>query len=269
MCKLILLLIALAVVGLPSVQPQSLTMEEALLRFFEHFRCRMPYAQDNIDLPRLEPLEEDEMTFEFNDDSLGNIDMILRNVSVTGLSTFHVPDLSFDMWTLNFWLYLEVPKLTMSGWYAMSGELQDMIELKGSGDFHLEIEGINLFMDSQLGHAGENSTWWMNRLSLNFTIDQISGHMGGIMDDEVLEDFFNYLMVNAAPEIIDELWPDIEPEIVTYAKDMVPEMLNGTPLLELINIIFLDQEFLMELPEEDQCVVDLGDVKLGKSGLEP
>lgn len=247
---ILLLLTALAM----QVQPQTITMEEGLLRFFEQFRCRMIYEQDNINIPKLDPYEEEEMNFEFEDPSMGSMAMLLKNLRVEGLSTFHVPDLQFDMWTLNFWLYIAVPKLKVSGWYSLSGEMQDMLELRGSGDFDMEIDGLLMYMDGQQGHEGINNTWWLNRLSVDVKIDKLTGHMNGIMDDEVLEDFFNYLMNNAAPQLLEAVFPDIEPQIVEQAKEMVPEMLNGTPLLDVVEIIFLQKEFFMELPE-DECPI--------------
>lgn len=256
MFKAIIVLLALTALG-AQVHSQSLTMEEALLRFFEAFRCRMTYEQDNIDLPILEPYTEEKISFEFNDDSLGSFDILFRNLTVEGLSTFHVPDLMFNLFTLDFWLYLEVPQLTISGWYSLSGEVQDMLELRGSGDFQLVIEGINVFMEGQQGYEGYEHTWWLNSLGLTFAIDKLSGHMGGIMNDEVLEDFFNDLLNNAGPQLIAEVFPDLEPEIVKYAKEMVPDLLNGTPLLDLINIIFLEKEFLMEMPGDEQCAAEI------------
>lgn len=252
-CSLLLLL-SLAALSL-QVEAQ-LTMEQALLRFFEHFRCRMIYEQDNINLPRLEPYKEDEFELEFESESLGSMKILTRNLTVEGLSTFHVPDLIFDLFSLNFNITLEVPKLSVSGWYSLSGELQDLIELRGSGDFALTMEGIRIFMDGQQGHDGEDNTWWLNRLSLDFSLAKMSGFMNGIMEDEVLEDFFNYILNNAMPEMIEAVFPELEPEMVKIAKEMVPELLNGTPLIDVINIIFLDQEFLMPLPEGVECPLE-------------
>lgn len=217
----------------------------------------MPYVQYNIDLPRLEPYEEAEMEFEFQDETLGDISIQLKDMKVEGLSTFHVADLLFETLTFNFNMTIEVPKLSVSGWYKLSGEIPDLIELRGSGDMALDIEGIRIFMDGQMGHRGSDEhIWWMNRLRLEFSLENISGHMHGLMDDELLEDFFNFVMTTRAAAVIDEVFPDIEPEMVKVAMEMVPELLNGTPFLDVLNIIFLEKEFLMDLPEGVECPLD-------------
>lgn len=260
------LLFAIFAASAVQVHAQTVTMEEGLLIFFEQFRCRMIYEQENIDIPKLEPFEEEKMTVKYSDEAFGSMQIQLKNLRVEGLSTFHVPDLMFDLFTLDFWLYLEVPKLTVSGWYSISGDMQDMIELRGSGDFEMVIEGINCFMDGSQGHNQTDNSWWMNRMSMEFGIEKLTGHMAGIMDDEVLEDFFNYILNNAAPELIETVFPDIEPMIVEVAKDMVPELLNGMHILEVLDIILLETEFFMTLPEEECPVVYPEKDRLGKSG---
>lgn len=252
-CKTLLLLICLSALAF-RVQAQSLTMEEALLRFFEQFRCRMIYEQDNIEIPRLEPYVEDELTFDFAHESLGNMAIQVKNLRVEGLSTFQVPDLKFEVFTLDFYMNITVPQLKVSGWYSLVGDIPDMIELTGSGDFEFVIEEVHFFMDGQQGHEGFTNTWWMNRMFVDFSLANMTGFMKGIMNDDLVEDFTNYLLNNAAAGLIAEVFPEIEPEISKYAMDMVPELLNGTPLIEVINIIFLEQEFLMALPE-DECPI--------------
>lgn len=234
------------------VQSQDVPLEEAMLKFFEQFRCRMIYDQENIGVPRLEPMEEEEMELEFEMEGMGAVKLLMKNVRVEGLSAFNVSLLEMEFQTLDMLMQVELPELTVTGWYSISGEMpiyNEFVELKGSGDFELTIEGIRLTMDGKMGHEGFTNTWWMERMAFEFGIENLSGYMKGLMGDEVLEDFFTFLINNAGPDLIEAVFPEIEPEIVEYAKEMMPEMLNGTPLLQVINIIYQDVEFLMELPE--------------------
>lgn len=251
--RTILILLAFVAVAIHS---QDVPLEEAMLKFFEQFRCRMLYEQENIGVPRLEPMEEEEMEFEFDMEGMGAGKLLLKNVRVEGLAAFNVSLLEMQFQTLDMLMQIELPELKVTGWYSISGEMpiyNEFVDLKGSGDFEFLIEGMRLKMDGKMGHEGFTHTWWMERMAFEFGIEKLSGFMKGIMDDDVLEDFFTFLINNSGPDLIEAVFPEIEPEIVEYAKEMMPELLNGTPLLQVINIIYQDVEFLMELPEGEEC----------------
>lgn len=230
----------------------DLTMGEALLRFFEEFRCRMFYDQADIGLPKLEPLETAELALDLSD-MLGDLQLEARNVRVEGLSEFYISDLDFDYFTLDFWMRIELPKLVASGWYSVNGDLDDMMVLTGSGDFRMEVDGINLFLAGTIWHEGFTNTWAMPRFSMDFNVTRTTGYLQGIQDDEVVEAFFKHIIDEVGAELTNLMFPEIEPMIAEYAKAMTPNLLNGTPLLDLINIIFLDVPFLPDLPEDAVC----------------
>lgn len=234
------------------ISGQSISMNDATWRFFQEFRCRMFQDMDDLGFPILEPLEVDEFEIEL-DEEMGTGKALLRDAVVTGLSTFELTDLNFNLMTLDFFLDIVVPKMTATGYYEIEGEIVDVIDLVGSGDFDLELENIHIYIDGRTFHDGFTLDWSLPRLEVDFTLGKMSGNIAGIMNDEVLEEFFNHVINSIGAELVNVIFPDLEPEIVKVAQDMTNETLSGTSLREVIDIIYLEVDFLPELEAGREC----------------
>ncbi|XP_055714424.1 uncharacterized protein LOC129808675 [Phlebotomus papatasi] len=235
---------------------ESKSMEEALLIFFEEFRCRMKMEMEDLNLPALDPFTTDFMEFEM-DDELGSIRGALSNLRVDGLSGFMVNDLVFNMDNLDFWIEVTLPRLSMSGYYDIDGTLGGLLPIFGDGNFSIVLTEMHTVINSTIGYDGITVTWSMPDFKMDFRLGNLTTSIENLFNDDELADFFNLAFTTLGAEIVDVMFPDIEPQIADMAKQMTPEMLNGVTINEFLDIIFLIEPFLPDLPDSEVCEYEI------------
>lgn len=79
----------------------------------------------------------------------------------------------------------------------------------------VNITGLHIAMDGSILFA--SNVWTVSALHVDFGIQKLSVNFQGI---EKMGDLLNELLSEIGPEMLDILWPDIEPIIVEMAKEV-------------------------------------------------
>ncbi|XP_055680239.1 uncharacterized protein LOC129788200 [Lutzomyia longipalpis] len=232
------------------------TMEEALLIFFEEFRCRMRMEMVDLNLPTLDPFTEDFMDVEL-DHELGHVTGVLSNLRIDGLSDFVVNDLEFNFEKLDLWIDATLPRLSLAGWYDIDGELGGLLPIFGHGNFSIVLAEMHVSMNATIGYDGFDVVWEMPEFQMDFHLGALTTAIENLFNDDELADFFNLAFTTLGSEIVDVMFPEIEPQIADMAKQMTPEMLNGVTIDEFLDIIFLIEPFFPDLPDDEICEYEI------------
>ncbi|XP_059610276.1 uncharacterized protein LOC132257406 [Phlebotomus argentipes] len=238
------------------LRQEEKTMEEALLIFFEELRCRLGMAMEDLGLPAMDPFTEEFMEFEL-DHELGSITGSLANLRVDGLSDFTVNDLAFNMDNLDFWLDVSLPRLSLSGAYDIDGVLGGLLPVYGNGNFSIVLTEMHTVINATIDYDGIDVTWAMPEFGMDFRLGNLTTTIENLFNDDELSDFFNLAFTTLGSEIVDVMFPEIEPQIADVAKQMTPDLFNGMTINEFLDIIFLIEPFLPEMPEGEVCEYEI------------
>lgn len=82
--------------------------------------------------------------------------------------------------------------------------------------YSLIITGLHIKLDGTINYAA--SHWTVPVLNIDFGVEKLYVDFQGI---EKMGDLLNELLSATGPEMLRELWPDVEPMLVSVAKEVV------------------------------------------------
>lgn len=158
----------------------------------------------------------------------------MKNITIVGLSAFTINAVDFNIFGMEFLLDLTVPTLALTGNYEADGFIGKLFPFKGKGPFEydffnhsksnstnlcfhqfysIKLSNVTLKCDGRLKYS--HDIWSIPDLSIYLDIDHFSGDLKGLSDP-----FINEMLNEIGPELLNELWPLMEPSIVVAARQV-------------------------------------------------
>ncbi|XP_050510906.1 uncharacterized protein LOC114324955 isoform X3 [Diabrotica virgifera virgifera] len=120
-------------------------------------------------------------------------------------------------------LNVTFPNITVIGEYNMSGNIGELFDIFGDGDFALSL--LNFSVAFSIIEVDVNTTSFCTRVSLDVDVQSVPVEFHGLMGDQELEDLFNKAFVAMFPEVIKDMWRraqnENEPGIEKFINDII------------------------------------------------
>ncbi|KAK2585370.1 hypothetical protein KPH14_010046 [Odynerus spinipes] len=223
-------------------------LEFKLRRFFEKFRSLMRYGIPGTDIPSLEPFKVDGISVETDNPEIGNVSVIITDLTVYGLSTFMVDGAKLSLNGPTIAVNLSFPVLDTEGYYNISGIFGDIFTLFGSGPFKVKIYGFHVESSVVLGFS---RGLYLRDFDLDFGLRSASYDVENFMGGEEVGKVMNKVFEELTPQIVEIIKPDILPGIREYAAYRLNETIQHLTMRDLFNVLLGEHEFrdiLIPLP---------------------
>jgi len=201
-----------------------------ILNILEELRERMEAPLPRFDIPTLEPLYLGELNLN-ESEFLAGLDTVISNASVVGISGFVVEHLDLNVIGFFIELGIVVPQMDIVGWHVSNGSLYGLVPVVGEGAVNLTVHNLTLAITGRLNHTGE--VWEAVDLSMNLTIDALSGGFENLTDE-----FFNELLNLSGREILELMWPGVQPTVEEAVAGAAAEFLNYFSIEDLMRMLF-------------------------------
>lgn len=209
-------------------------LEFKIRRIIEKIRARMPYGIPELGIPALEPFHLDELYINFDNPDIGNISIVLENLSLYNLSTFVVNKAKLSLIGPIFAANISVPKIHIEGFYNISGDIGNTVDLQGSGPFKADVYDFQLYVSSLLGFR---KGVYLKTFYLDFSLRSIDINLENFTDDDELTDVMNKVVRELTPKVIEFIKPDILPGIQSYVGNKINETIQQITLKDVMSVL--------------------------------
>ncbi|KAK1123546.1 hypothetical protein K0M31_008251 [Melipona bicolor] len=209
-------------------------LEFKIRRIIEKIRARMPYGIPELGIPALEPFHLDELYINFDNPDIGNISIVLENLSLYNLSTFVVNKAKLSLIGPIFAANISVPKIHIEGFYNISGDIGNTVDLQGSGPFKADVYDFQLYVSSLLGFR---KGVYLKTFYMDFSLRSIDINLENFTDDDELTDVINKVVRELTPKVIEFIKPDILPGIQSYVGNKINETIQQITLKDVMSVL--------------------------------
>ncbi|CAL7942133.1 unnamed protein product [Xylocopa violacea] len=209
-------------------------LEFKLRRFLENFRSRMPYGIPELGIPPMEPLYLEEVDITIDNSEIGNLSIILQNLTLHNLSTFVVNKAKLSLIGPTIAANVTIPQIQTEGFYNISGILGHSIPLHGTGPFKANINDFQLYVNTMLGfYRGV----YLKTFDLDFSLKSINVKLDNFMEDDDLGRVMNKVFQELLPMVLDTIKPEILPGIKSYIGNRVNETIHHLTMRDIISVL--------------------------------
>ncbi|KAG7212627.1 hypothetical protein KM043_012914 [Ampulex compressa] len=214
-------------------------LEFKLRRFLEKFRSRMRYGIPELGIPVLEPLHLDEVVITSDNPEIGELNVVLNDLTISKLSTFVIDKAKLSLVGPSITVNLTFPEIFASGYYNISGILGNMFPLHGAGPFEAAIYDFRLYINIVIGFS---RGLYVKSLDLDFSLGAADIHMENFMGGDKVGEVMNQVFQELTPEALDIIKPDILPVIQDYVTNMANEAIRHLTMRDLFTLLLGQNE---------------------------
>ncbi|KAK9297596.1 hypothetical protein QLX08_008745 [Tetragonisca angustula] len=209
-------------------------LEFKIRRIIEQIRGRMPYGIPELGIPSLEPYYLDELYINFDNSDIGNISIVLENLSLYNLSTFVVNKAKLSLIGPIFAANISVPEIHIEGFYNITGDIGNTVDLQSAGPFKANVYDFQLYVSSLLGYR---KGVYLKTFYMDFSLRSIDINLENFMDDDELTDVMNKVVRELTPKVIEFIKPDILPGIQSYVGNKINETIQQITLKDVMSVL--------------------------------
>ncbi|KAF8768016.1 hypothetical protein HNY73_020880 [Argiope bruennichi] len=137
----------------------------------ENFREQMPEGIKEIGIPPVDPLVIPDVNEDIND-NIAKMVLRMRNLTVTGISKFHIEELKADLEKGFANFSISLPELTAKGECFMNGKILGIFPINSDGPFFIHVTEVNMKGHGDLNvTTGGETRLHMNDLKLTSLLD--------------------------------------------------------------------------------------------------
>ncbi|XP_076756364.1 uncharacterized protein LOC143426657 isoform X2 [Xylocopa sonorina] len=214
-------------------------LEFKLRRFLENFRSRMPYGIPDLGIPPMEPLYLEEVDIIIDNREIGNLSIVLRNLTLHSLSTFVVNTAKLSLVGPTIAVNATIPQIQADGLYNISGMLGRSIPLHGSGPFKANINEFQLYVNTMLGFS---RGVYLKTFDLDFSLKSVNIKLNNFMGDDDVGRVINKVFEELLPKILETVKPEILPNIKSYIGNRANETIHDLTMRDIINVLLGSNE---------------------------
>ncbi|XP_057317906.1 uncharacterized protein LOC130662938 [Microplitis mediator] len=217
----------------------SIGLDFKLRRLLEKFRARMPHGFPELDIPVLEPLQLREIYLETHNPEIGDLNIFVDNVTISGLSTFVVDRARLSLIGPTIAVNLTIPTVIVDGYYNISGILGNTFELHGSGPFAATARDFRIFFETVLGYS---RGMYMKSFDLDFSIRDVKIRLDNFMGHTKFSSVMNEVFEELTPRGIEIIKPEILPDIQDFIAARVNDTIYHLTMRDVLTFLIGENE---------------------------
>ncbi|KAJ3628327.1 hypothetical protein MTP99_015640 [Tenebrio molitor] len=134
----------------------------------------------------------------------------------------------FDVFNLTF------KNVRVEGEYNITGDLGDIFDLFGDGNFWVELRNFSIAMTDFTFNVGDEICFPIN---IDIYLAEMGNHFFNFMDDDELEKLFNDVITSIAPESLGIIWEEMKEIFDKPLEDEINDILHGRNVRGVFNIL--------------------------------
>ncbi|XP_063987512.1 uncharacterized protein LOC135167838 isoform X1 [Diachasmimorpha longicaudata] len=217
----------------------SIGLDFKLRRLLEKFRTRMAHGFPEFGIPILEPVRIDEVYYETHNPEIGELKILLDNMTISGITSFAVDRARLSLIGPSIAMNLTFPKLYMEGDYRLSGVLGDMFTIHGEGPVTATISDLRVYFATVLGYS---RGMYLKSFDMDFTIGHIEIYLGNLMGDEKVGRVMNEVIQDVLPHALEIMKPDIVPRIQDFIASRVNDTIYHLTMRDVLSFLIGESE---------------------------
>lgn len=199
----------------------KISLDEYLLKIVENFKAKMKEGLPNINIPVLDPFRPPEINVDENDDKV-NFQLIIRNITVLGLSKFSIDYLETSLKHLNLSFIFRLPELIASGYYYMNGKYIKIVPLRGNGSWSLEMDNLTLSAYAALDTTEDNKYKMGDKLEARFDFEAVRMKFENLMGNGK----WVQVVIKILNDLARKLFNKFQPLLINPVKDKLREIVD-------------------------------------------
>jgi len=185
--------------------------------------------QSDLKIPGVEIADPMEIP-DFNttiDQGATKADVMLWNITVGGLSSFYLDEVSADLEDMNMTIGLNISTLLTKGQYNLKGKTY-FLRLLGGGDFWMKVVGAYVPGSVKL-MVNEEGLLEVESIHLDFNVRDIQLHFDKLFGGGAASTFTNTLLNALSRIIFESIKPSILDQLETTMKTVLDQQLHTLP----------------------------------------
>ncbi|CAL1678640.1 unnamed protein product [Lasius platythorax] len=203
--------------------------------FLEKFKTILQTGNDTLGIPVLDPFTADEIPIAINEEMI-NLDALLTNVKVDGLSAYDVNKGDFKLIGLKLIMNVSWPLIIASTNYAMEGKA-DNFEIYGEGE--MKISPRDFFLETEIGFTMNGKYLKVKDMKLKIFLRALDFHATGLFDDDELSELLSAVISDMVPQLIEDYHDMITDKLILLVTEKLNAFLSTMTLTELLKLIGL------------------------------
>ncbi|XP_011306404.1 uncharacterized protein [Fopius arisanus] len=217
----------------------SIGLDFKLRRLLEKFRTRMTHGFAEFGIPILEPLQLDGVYYETHNPEIGELKLLLDNLTISGVSSFVVDRARLSLIGPSIAMNLTFPKLYLEGDYKLGGVLGDMFKIHGAGPVTSAITDLKIYFATVLGYS---RGMYLKSFDMDFDIGHIEMYLGNLMGDEKIGKVMNEVIQDVLPQALEIMKPDIVPRIQDFIASRVNNTIYHLTMRDVLSFLIGESE---------------------------
>ncbi|XP_059049330.1 putative beta-carotene-binding protein [Achroia grisella] len=203
------------------------TIDDCVRHSVEALRPRLAAGLPELDVPGIDPFYIHEIKVTAIESPLN---IVGKNVKVTGVGNFTIKSLSVDLDTLNIKLRLRIPKMHLDGAYKLDTNI--LMGLPIHGDGNLKIDAVKCDADVMLHTEfyDQNGVEYMRftKMDNNINIKDYTIKIDGLFNgNQALGDVANTILNQNRGEFLKVIKPTMEKTVTELVLEMSNKIVDG------------------------------------------
>ncbi|KAJ6635287.1 hypothetical protein Bhyg_13872 [Pseudolycoriella hygida] len=228
--KFLVVICILIFISIDTASSLPKPINKILREKIEKIRSQMPCGIGGG--PSLAPFHEEFVDVSYEESSTFRIAGFLETVRVDNLNEFVVDNIDFSLLRLKLDFGFTLPNTVLTGRYNITAEYLNRIKLWGDGAFSIKLNDLQLAGSLSLrilnGHLD------MTKLQTVLSLNSINSDISGILGSEQTSLFFNTMIENSLPQLLDDYSDDISELMIEYVTPIANEYLHKLTLSDII-----------------------------------
>ncbi|CAL1286097.1 unnamed protein product [Larinioides sclopetarius] len=212
-------------------------LSEFIREILENFREQMPEGILDIGIPPVDPLVIPDVNEDIND-KIAKMVLRMRNLTITGISKFHIEELKADLEKGFANFSISLPELIAEGECFMNGKILGIFPISSDGPFYIHVTEVKIegYGDLNVTTGGETRLH-MNDLRLSLTFGTLDLEFKGLLGGGKWTQALIRLLTGLGPKLFQHFHKDAMAELNKVLLILINKELDKGTLSELLDQI--------------------------------
>ncbi|CAL1678639.1 unnamed protein product [Lasius platythorax] len=204
-------------------------------KFLEKFKIILKTGNESLGIPVLDPFYAKQISIKLDqnkNEEIINLDALLTNVNVGGLSEYKVIDGDFQVIGMKLNINLSWPLITASTDYDMKGSV-DSYEFYGNGEIDLSAQDFTL--ETEIGFTVNGEHFKVKNMELKLFLRALDFRATGLFNDEEVSKVLSAVISDTASEMLKDV--TIMNRLRLFATTTIDDFLSTKTIGELLELL--------------------------------
>ncbi|KAM0728097.1 hypothetical protein ACS0PU_005566 [Formica fusca] len=200
-------------------------------KFLEKFKIILKTGNESLGIPVFDPFTAERIPIELNEEII-NLEALLTNVNMRGLSEYKIIDGNFQIIGIKFNMNLSWPLITASTDYVMKG-YADSYEIYGNGELNLSAKDFNL--ETEISFIVNGEHFKVRNMKLKLSLRELDFHVTGLFNDDEVSNVLSAVISDMAPELLEDV--TLMDRLTFLAIEKIDAFLSTKTFGELLKLL--------------------------------